>query len=261
MRKPSLFIYFFFFFVDCFFLSDKLAAEAAVIDVKRAITNKELDALESQQALGAPERGEEEDDNMDYEFECSDDDESATVMPLLGGPDKKGAEQDEEEAGENPLERKQLTAEERLAQRLAKLQREHEEIERREREEEERERTQAEAVGQFFFLFFCFCFLNSFLIGVKRERPTGAAAVATAAEPGDAPVKKQKKAPAAVLPITEEEIVGLLRNDPNMTLQKLIGLFKTSFGTDPDKKSKFQKIVAKVAVTKTVDGNKVLRLK
>jgi plasmid maintenance system antidote protein VapI len=93
--------------------------------------------------------------------------------------------------------------------------------------------------------------------GIKRERPTSAVATA---EMGDAPVKKQKKV-ATILPITEEEIVGLLRNDPNMTLAKLIGLFKNSFGTDPDKKSKFQKIVAKVAVTKTIDGNKVLRLK
>jgi hypothetical protein len=94
--------------------------------------------------------------------------------------------------------------------------------------------------------------------GVKRERPTGAVATA---EASDAPVKKQKKLAAAVRPITEEEIVSLLQNDPNMTLQKLIALFKNSFGTDPDKKSKFQKIVAKVAVTKTVDSEKVLRLK
>ncbi len=149
-------------------LSDKLAAEAAVIDVKRAIINKEVDALENQLAIGAPEKGEDEDDNMDYEFECSDDDESATVMPLLGAGDKKkkdraGEDDEEEEDIENPLERKMLTAEERLAQRLAKLAKEHEEIEKREREEEER--AAAEAVGKkkkisrcLFQLFFFFSF-------------------------------------------------------------------------------------------------------
>jgi hypothetical protein len=148
------------------------------MDVKRAITNKEVEALESQQALGGPEKGEDEDDNIDYEFECSDDDESATVMPLLGGPDKKkkkknknGEEEDDDEDEiENPLERKVLTAEERLAKRLEKLQKEHEEIERKEREEEEeRERAHAEAIGKKQKRSCSFFVFSSTLFCIKRR--------------------------------------------------------------------------------------------
>ncbi len=231
---------------------DKLAADAAVMDVKRAMANKEAEDGEARLAQGAPDRGEDADDNIDYEFECSDDDESAAVMVLATEENvalKKhegGGGAQEDASLVNPLERVAMTQEERLEKRLAKLQREAEESERRERAREDAQEAAQEAAAA----------------SGKRMRPEEQEAEAAAAAAAAAAAKKQKRAAAAVMrPLTEEEIASVLRDDPNVTLQKLIGLFKTSLGSDPDKKSKFNKLVAKMAVIKTVDGQKVLRLR
>ena len=199
--------------------SDRVAAEAAVMDVKKAIVNKEADD-EERRELGLYGGGgggddEDQDNGADFEFECSDDDESAAVMTLTTADDQK------EKEIENPLERKVLTMEEKLERKLRK---EFEEMERR---QEKREREEQEADEE----------------GEKQEK-----------------VKKLKKAPT-ILPLTEQEVIRVLQNDPNVTLSKLIEMFKPSFGTDVDKKNKWLKIVTKVAIQKKVGGVKVLRIR
>jgi hypothetical protein len=230
--------------------SDKIAAEAAVIDEKRAIAAAKEGADDGQVVGGGGgDKEEAGEDNIDYEFECSDDDESAAVMVLATDENKAlkkkegggGGGDEADEALENPLEVKKLTAEEKVERRLKELQKEYDEAERREREAEEAATAAAEASAP------------------KREREEDATTVGVPT--GEGAQKKAKKVATVARPLTEEEVVSVLQNDPNVTLQKLIGLFKTSFGTDPAKKSHFMKLIAKLAVTNTVDGNKVLRLR
>ena len=124
----------------------------------------------------------------------------------------------------NPLERSVKTQEEKLAERLKALHEEYEEIERQQREEESKRAREDDG---------------------KEEAGT----------------KKRKKEPVVMRPLTKEALLEVLQSDPNVTLAKLIGLFKHSLGNDIDKKKKFMKLVAEVATTKTVDGQKVLRVK
>jgi hypothetical protein len=213
--------------------SDKLAAEALVVDAKRAILNQGVDKEERRELYGEENADEAKDDNVDYEFEFSDDDESAAVM-MLGD----GKKDDEDVKLVNPLAKKVLTQEEKMDIKLKEWTKEYEEAERLQKEQEEKEK--------------------------KRAREEEEAGGGEGGEDKNNETKKRaKKEKAAVVmrPLTEEEVKNVLRNDPNVTLLKLIGLFKTSIGNDMDKKGKFMKIVSKVAVTKVIDGNKILRLK
>lgn len=233
---------------------NKQVAEAAVADAKKAILNKEIDDMEHMDAAGGAGVADEDGEgNMDYSFEWSDDDESAAVMVLATEEnkflEKKSGVNADEEGLENPLQKRVLTQEEKLEKRLKKLQEEYDEIEKKEQEAKaalESSNNNADDVK----------------LGAKRERVEGEEPVA----PGEAKKKKNKTASESVAAVStrelnEEEVIKALRDDPMMTLNKLINLFKHTWASDLDKRSKFMKIVAKVAVSKKVQGNKVLKLR
>jgi phage regulator Rha-like protein len=214
--------------------TDKLAAEAAVVDVKRSIVDRDAGMETERDVRGERPENDVGDDMMENAlFEWSDDDEAAEVM-LLATDEAKNLKELKAEDGaeemENPLAKRMLTQEEKLEKRLAQLNAEYEEIERQERKKE----TEA-AEG-------------------KRGRGEGE----DAEEVGQ---KKRKKEPVVIRPLTDAELIEVLRSDPMVTLAKLIDIFKNSIAGDLGKKTKFMKMVARIAVTKKVDGQSVLRIR
>lgn len=229
-------------------IADKMAAEAAALEDKRAEIGREIEAEERRELVGKAADDEQKEDNVDYEFEFSDDDDAAAVMVLATdadrGDEKEKDKGDPEDEGlENPLAPRVLSPEEKLEKWLKKFSQEIEEQERKEREEEEAKQKQQQEEEE----------------GNQKKRDRDGEGGGGEGE-DDGTLKKRKKQ-VVILPLTEEEVVSALKQDPNMTTPKLISLFKPSFGTDTEKKARFLKIVAKVAVTKTVAGMKVLRLK
>lgn len=221
---------------------DKLAAEAAVVEAKRAIANKIADDEEQRDLRGVAIKGEAIEDGMEFEFEWSDDDEAAEVMVLANESVATLKEKQKalpEGVEENPLAPKMLTKEEKLAKQLDAMNKEYEKQQEQERLRKQGIKTEEE----------------------ERKRPRDDAspedAVAPNAEEG---VKKIKKE-VIKLPLNEEELIRVLRENPNLTAPELLALFKASFEDSVEKKAKFMRMMKKLVIQKTVAGRKVLRLK
>ena len=194
--------------------TDKLAAEAAVMDVKKTIVDRDADMETERDGRGERAETDAADEGMENAlFEWSDDDEAAEVM-LLATDDAKNLKELKAEGGdevasmENPLAKHVMSQEEKLEKRLEQLNAEYEEIERQEQKKQEE------------------------LEAVEGKRGRGGGGGEEVEETGQ---KKRKKEPVVIRPLTEEELIQVLRSDPMVTLAKLIDIFKNSLAGDLQK--------------------------